>query len=56
MENQLTPKELSEFLQVQLFTAYKWTHYDYMPHIKLDGVVRFKKNQTEKLLNQKAKN
>ena len=36
-EQLLTPKQLSEWLQIKLSTIYKWSHSGYIPCIKLGG-------------------
>ena len=41
MEKFLTPKQLSELLQVDLSTVYLWTHTEFIPHFKLGRCVRF---------------
>ena len=42
MDKLLTPKQLSELLQVKLSTVYKWVHYGYIPSVKLGSKIRFK--------------
>jgi|GEM_PF-1231581 len=39
-EQLLTPKQLSEWLQIKLSTIYKWTAMGYIPCLKLGGKVR----------------
>lgn len=34
MQKLITPKQLSELLQVGLSTVYKWVHYRFVPHVK----------------------
>ena len=41
MERFLTPKQLSELLQVDQSTVYLWTHTEFIPHYKLGRCVRF---------------
>jgi len=41
MEKFLTPKQLSELLQVDQSTVYLWTHTEFIPHYKLGRSVRF---------------
>ena len=41
MERFLTPKQLSELLQVDQSTVYLWTHTEFIPHYKLGRSVRF---------------
>lgn len=41
MDKFLTPKQLSELLQVDQSTVYLWTHTEFIPHYKLGRCVRF---------------
>ena len=41
MDRFLTPKQLSELLQVDQSTVYLWTHTEFIPHYKLGRSVRF---------------
>jgi len=41
MERLLTARQLSELLQVGESTVYKWTHMEFIPHVKLGGSIRF---------------
>lgn len=34
-------KELSSRIKISVKTIYRWVHYEYVPHIKMGGVVRF---------------
>ena len=47
-ESLLTLKQLSEWLQIKPSTIYKWTHFGYIPHIKLGKSVRFERIQVER--------
>jgi excisionase family DNA binding protein len=42
MDSLLTPKQVAELLGVQLSTIYQWTHEEFIPHVKLRRLVRFK--------------
>jgi excisionase family DNA binding protein len=55
MEKLLTPKQLSEILQVSKGVIYKWTHTGFIPHYKLGGQVRFKERDIEAWLNKRKK-
>jgi len=37
----LTPKQVSELLQVDLSTVYKWSHMEFIPHVRLGRSIRF---------------
>jgi len=54
-EHLLTPKQLSEFLQIEVSTVYKWTHYGYVPHFKIGGNIRFDLAQIKRWLNRRQK-
>jgi len=51
----LTPKELSEWLQIKTATVYKWTHIGFIPHIKIGGNIRFNRIQIERWLKRKER-
>ena len=53
MEKLLTAQELSELLHVKLSTIRKWTHYGYVPYLKLGGAVRFKIKKIEEWLKKR---
>ena len=50
MEELLTVEELSDKLKVGKSTVYRWVHYDFIPHIKLGGAVRFDERSVRKWL------
>ena len=54
-EHLLTPKELSEWLRVTPGTIYKWTHYGFIPHIKLGKSIRFDRLQVERWCRRRQK-
>jgi len=53
MEKLLTSKQLSELLQVKPSTVYKWVHYNYVPHVKVGALVRFKEKKVEEWLKKR---
>lgn len=55
MQNLLTPKQLSELLQVKLSTVYKWAHYEYIPCIKIGALIRFKEQKVEEWLKKRER-
>ena len=55
MDKLLTPKQLSELLQIGLSTIYKWVHYGYVPFVKLGTSIRFKERKVEEWLDKRAK-
>ena len=54
-EQLLTPKQLSEWLQIKPSTVYKWTHYGFIPHVKLGGAVRFDRETVESWIKRRSK-
>jgi excisionase family DNA binding protein len=42
VERFLTPKQVSEILQVRLSTVYFWTSAEFIPHFKLGKNIRFR--------------
>lgn len=42
MEKLLTVTEIAEILGVKVSTIYQWTHQEYIPHIKIGGLLRFR--------------
>jgi excisionase family DNA binding protein len=55
VEKLLTPKQLSDLLQIKLSTVYKWAHYEYVPYIKIGSLLRFKKEKIEEWLRKKER-
>lgn len=55
MEKLLTVEELSKILQVRQSTVYKWVHYQYIPHVKIGSLVRFRSAKIERWIEQRAK-
>lgn len=55
MEQLLTSKQLSELLQVNLSTVYKWTHMGFIPHVKLGKSIRFNKQDVERWLSERQR-
>jgi excisionase family DNA binding protein len=55
MEKLLTPKQLSEILQVSRGVIYKWIYMGFIPHYKLGGQVRFKERDIEAWLNKRKR-
>ena len=50
MKKLLTVEELSSMLRVSKSTVYRWVHYEFVPHLKIGGTVRFNENAIEKWL------
>jgi len=55
MQKLLTPKELSELLQIKPSTVYKWVNYEYSPSVKIGNFVRFKEQKIERWLRKRAR-
>ena len=47
----LNVQEVAELLGVRKSTIYQWTSQEYIPHIKVGKMVRFKDTDIEKWLN-----
>jgi len=41
MEKLLTAEDLSKKLKISKATIYRWTHEQYIPHVKMGRAVRF---------------
>ena len=50
----LTPEELCDWLQVQKSTLYKWTHYQYVPFVKVGRFVRFRQSEIKAWLEKRS--
>ncbi len=55
MDKLLTPKQLSELLQVDQSTVYWWSHTGFIPHIKIGKLVRFKEVEVEEWVKQRSR-
>jgi excisionase family DNA binding protein len=55
MERLLTVEEVSGKLKVGKSTIYRWVHYEYIPHVKLGGTVRFNEKAVEKWLRNRER-
>lgn len=55
MERLLTIKDICELLQVSPVLAYKWVHYNYVPHLKIGSCSRFRISEIERWLKVKEK-
>lgn len=41
MKKLLKAEEVGEYIGVKLSTIRKWTHYKFIPHVKIGGAVRY---------------
>lgn len=55
MEKLLTPKQLSELLQIKTSTIYKWVHYGYIPVVKLGIGIRFRPKKVEEWIRKRER-
>ena len=55
MHKLLTPKELSETLQVGRSTIYQWVNYGFVPYVKIGSIIRFREADIEKWLNNRKR-
>jgi len=51
----LTPKQLSELLQVDQTTVYKWSHMEFIPHVKMGKLVRFIEKDVQSWVEQRMR-
>jgi len=54
MEKLLTPQEVADYLGVKKSTIYQWTHQEYIPHVKLGKLVRFRLKDIDEWLERKT--
>jgi excisionase family DNA binding protein len=47
----LSIKELSEYLKIKPSTLYDWTAQGKIPHFKIHGVIRFRKEEIDQWLD-----
>jgi excisionase family DNA binding protein len=55
MEELLSPKELARILRISPVTAYKWAERGVIPHYKLEGVVRFSRDDVLDFLQKRRR-
>ena len=53
METLLTPKQLSELLQVKLRTVYFWAHTGFIPCVRLGKCLRFVESEVLVWINKR---
>ena len=53
MERLLTIDELSDKLQIGKSTIYRWVRWDFVPYIKIGGVLRFEEGKVRHWLAQR---
>ncbi len=54
MERLLTIDELSDKLQIGKSTIYRWVRWDFVPYIKIGGVLRFEEGKVRGWLKQRG--
>lgn len=54
MDKLLTPQEMADCLGVKVSTIYQWTHQEYIPHIKMGKLVRFREGDVVKWMDQRS--
>ncbi len=50
----LNSAQVAEWLNVKESTIRKWTHYGFIPHVKLGRCVRFCESEIEQWLRERA--
>ena len=53
MNNLITIKELSKYLQIKERTIYSWINKGIIPHYKIESTIRFKENEINEWLSSK---
>lgn len=48
MEKLLTPEQVCERYSIKRSTLYQWTARNFIPHLKIGGLIRFKEEILEK--------
>ena len=56
MEKLLTISQVAEVLQVSRSLIYKWVHYDFVPHIKIGNVLRFRESELIRWIKRRSQN
>ena len=54
MRTLMNAEQVSQYLGVKVSTIRKWTHYRYIPHIKIRGTVRFDRDEIDAWLNRQT--
>jgi len=50
----LNTAQVAEWLNVKESTIRKWTHYGFIPHVKLGRCVRFQESEIEEWIRDRA--
>lgn len=53
IEQLLTINQLSEIIQVKVPTIYRWVHERYIPHLKINHLIRFSESEVAEWLEKK---
>jgi len=56
MEKLLTPNQVCELLQVKRSTLYSWTFAKKIPHLKVNGVLRFQEKSITEWIKKNIEN
>ena len=56
MERLLTINQLAEILQVKKNTIYSWIFTKRIPHVKINGALRFKEKEISKWIDGQVEN
>jgi excisionase family DNA binding protein len=55
MERLLTVEEVSNTLKVGKSTIYRWVYFNYIPYLRIGGVVRFDKQAVRRWFRKREK-
>ena len=53
LDRLLTINQLSEVIQIKVPTIYRWVHEGYIPHLKINHLIRFKETEVAEWLEKK---
>lgn len=55
MEKLLTPEMICDLLGIRPSTLYAWTSRNQIPHLKVNGILRFKESEISQWLKSKER-
>jgi excisionase family DNA binding protein len=53
LERLITIQELSQIIAIKVPTIYRWVHEEYIPHLKINHLVRFKESEIAEWIEKK---
>jgi excisionase family DNA binding protein len=55
MEKLLTPEDVCRILGIERSTLYSWTRKDLIPHVKINGLLRFREEEMASWLKSRER-